>query len=63
MEVLYQHADLTMGWCVECHRETEVKMEENDYYTRMHEKMKEKYAGQKITVEKMGGLECGKCHY
>ena len=63
MEVLYQHADLTMGWCVECHRETEVKMEENDYYTRMHEKMKEKYAGQKITVDKMGGLECGKCHY
>jgi hypothetical protein len=29
----------------------------------MHEKMKKKYAGQKITVEKMGGLECGKCHY
>ena len=63
MDVLYQHADLTMGWCVECHRDTEVKMEENDYYTRMHEKMKEKYAGQKITVDKMGGLECGKCHY
>ena len=63
MDVLYQHADLTMGWCVECHRDTEVKMEENDYYTRMHEKMKEKYAGQKITVDKIGGLECGKCHY
>ena len=43
--------------------EAEVKMEGNDYYTSMHEKMKIKYAGQKITVEKMGGLECGKCHY
>jgi len=63
MDVVKQSSELTMGWCIECHRETEVKMEGNDYYTRMHEKMKEKYAGEKITVEKMGGLECGKCHY
>jgi hypothetical protein len=63
MDVVKQDSELTMGWCIECHRETEVKMEGNDYYTSMHEKMKEKYAGQKITVEKMGGLECGKCHY
>jgi len=63
MDVVKQESDLTMGWCVECHRETEVKMEGNDYYTSMHEKMKEKYAGEKITVDKMGGLECGKCHY
>jgi len=63
MDVVKQSSPLTMGWCIECHRETEVKMEGNDYYTSIHEKMKEKYAGEKITVEKMGGLECGKCHY
>jgi mono/diheme cytochrome c family protein len=63
MDVVKQHSELTMGWCIECHRETEVKMEGNDYYTSMHEKMKKKYAGQKITVDKIGGLECGKCHY
>ena len=63
MDVVKQHSELTMGWCIECHRETEVKMEGNDYYTSMHEKMKEKYAGEKITVDKIGGLECGKCHY
>ena len=63
MDIVKQESELTMGWCVDCHRETEVKMEGNDYYTSMHEKMKEKYAGQKITVDKMGGLECGKCHY
>ena len=63
MDVVKQESDLTMGWCIECHRETEVKMEGNDYYTSMHEKMKEKYAGEKITVDKIGGLECGKCHY
>ena len=63
MDVVWQENDLTMGWCIDCHRETEVKMEGNDYYTSMHEKMKEKYAGEKITVDKIGGLECGKCHY
>ena len=63
MDVLYQHAELTMGWCVECHRETEVKMEGNNYYTHLHEQLKEKYKGQPITVDKMGGIECGKCHY
>jgi len=63
MDVVYQHSELTMGWCVNCHRETQMKMEGNAYYTKIHEKMKEKYAGQKITVDKMGGLECGKCHY
>jgi len=63
MDVLYQHSELTMGWCVDCHRETEVKMEGNNYYTHLHEQLKEKYKGEKITVDKMGGLECAKCHY
>ena len=63
MDVLYQHADLTMDWCIECHRETEVQMEGNNYYTHLHEQLKEKYNGQKITVDKIGGLECAKCHY
>ena len=63
MDVLYQYSELTMGWCVECHRETEVQMEGNNYYTHLHEQLKEKYRGEKITVDKMGGLECAKCHY
>ncbi len=64
MEEVYQYSPLTMGWCINCHRETQVKVESNDYYTEMHEKLKEKYgADAKITVEMIGGLECGKCHY
>lgn len=63
MDVLYQYSPLTMDWCIECHRETEVQMEGNNYYTHLHEQLKEKYKGQKITVAKMGGLECAKCHY
>ena len=63
MDVLYQYSELTMGWCIECHRETEVNMEGNGYYTHLHEQLKEKYKGEAITVAKMGGLECSKCHY
>lgn len=64
MEEVYQYSPLTMGWCINCHRETKVKVESNEYYTEMHEKLKEKFGDDaEITVEMIGGLECGKCHY
>ncbi len=64
MEEVYQYSPLTMGWCINCHRETNVNVESNDYYSEMHEKLKEKYGPDaNITVEMIGGLECGKCHY
>jgi mono/diheme cytochrome c family protein len=63
MDTVRQFSELTMRWCVDCHRETEVKMEGNNYYTELHSKLKTMYKGQKITVAKMGGIECGKCHY
>ncbi|NVK26686.1 MAG: c-type cytochrome [Flavobacteriia bacterium] len=63
MEVMYQYSPLTMGWCINCHRETEVKVNTNGYYEPQHDKLVEKYHGEDITVEKIGGLECGKCHY
>ncbi len=63
MEEVYQYSPLTMGWCINCHRETKVKVETNGYYEEMHEKLKAKYHGEDITVEMIGGLECGKCHY
>lgn len=63
MEEVYQYSSLTMGWCINCHRETEVKVNTNGYYEPQHDKLVEKYHGEDITVEKIGGLECGKCHY
>ena len=63
MEILEQHAPLTMGWCIDCHRDTNVKTEGNEYYTKIHEKLQKKYGVEKFTVAQMGGLECGKCHY
>ncbi|SFW46222.1 c-type cytochrome [Cellulophaga fucicola] len=63
MEVVSQHAPLTMGWCINCHRETNVKMEGNAYYDKIHKELSKKYGVEKLTAAMQGGLECGKCHY
>ncbi len=63
MEVMYQYSPLTMGWCINCHRETEVNVKDNAYYTKIHEQLSKKYGVDKLTAAQMGGLECGKCHY
>jgi len=63
MEIMYQYSPLTMGWCINCHRETNVKVENNEYYAKIHEALSKKYGVEKLTAAQMGGLECGKCHY
>lgn len=63
MEIMKQHSKLTMGWCIDCHRKTEVKTEGNEYYTKIHNELAKKYGKDKLTAAEMGGLECGKCHY
>lgn len=63
MEILHQHAPLTMGWCIQCHQDTNVKMEGNEYYTKIHEELAKKYDVEQLTAAQMGGLECAKCHY
>jgi mono/diheme cytochrome c family protein len=62
-EIQKQFAPLTMGWCINCHRETNVKMEGNAYYEKIHEELAKKYGKDKLTAAELGGLECGKCHY
>ena len=63
MEIMYQYSSLTMGWCINCHRETNVKVEGNAYYEKIHEELSKKYGVDQLTAAQMGGLECGKCHY
>lgn len=68
MNVVQMANDFTMGWCIECHRTTEVDMNNGynkEYFKNLHEKLKKQYPkdGGKITVDAIGGLECGKCHY
>ncbi len=62
MEVVYQYSTLTMGWCINCHRETEVNSKGNDYYNKLV-KLHEEKSKEPMTVEDIGGLECAKCHY
>ena len=65
MEVVQQFAPLSMGWCINCHRETEIQFSSNEYYSifeRYHDDIKNgKRSG--VTVEDIGGTECQKCHY
>ena len=65
MEVAYQHAPLSMGWCINCHRQTEVQFEDNEYYASYEAYHAQLASGdkEKVTVEDIGGLECQKCHY
>jgi len=58
MEVVKQHAPLSMGWCINCHRNTEIDLG-NEYYDNYEELHKKGTA----TVEDIGGTECQKCHY
>jgi len=63
MEEVYQYSPLTMKWCINCHRETEVDHKDNPYYDKLiaaHDKLKK---GEKVTAAVLGGLECSKCHY
>ena len=63
MEILYQYSPLTMGWCIDCHRESNIKVKDNEYYTKIHEELSKKYGVEELSIAQMGGLECGKCHY
>ena len=62
MDVVRQHSLLTMGWCIDCHRTTEVNTRGNAYYDKLLELHEQSSKGA-MTVEDIGGLECSKCHY
>lgn len=63
MEVVYQYSALTMGWCINCHRETPLNTKGNAYYdnlVKLHDKSNNAVP---FTVSSNGGTECSKCHY
>ncbi|MEO2084484.1 MAG: cytochrome c3 family protein, partial [Marinoscillum sp.] len=62
MDVVYQYANLTMGWCINCHRDTQVNTKGNDYYDKLVA-LHKKTSKSPLKVEDVGGLECAKCHY
>jgi mono/diheme cytochrome c family protein len=63
MQEVKQYSPLTMKWCIQCHKRTEVNGKGNAYYDSIlaaHDKLKK---GEKVTAAVLGGIECGKCHY
>ncbi len=71
MDQVYQFSSLSMGWCINCHRQTNVQFKENKFYS-MYSGMQEQYKKDslahpldslKMTEAMMGGTECQRCHY
>lgn len=65
MHRVKQVSDLSMGWCINCHRDTGVQFFDNAFYAEyeaLHAKLE---AGEidRITADLTGGTECSKCHY
>ena len=71
MPEVYQFAELSMGWCINCHRETKVDFYNKEdksgnkfysIYEKFHKDLKN-HKMDSVTVESIGGTECQKCHY
>ncbi len=70
MNEVKQFAELSMGWCINCHRTTKVNFPDsagngNKFYS-IYEKFNHNLASgtmDSVTVENIGGTECQKCHY
>ncbi|MBO9618016.1 MAG: c-type cytochrome [Niabella sp.] len=70
MDEVHQFAELSMGWCVNCHRNTKVNFNVdsthgNKFYS-IYEKFHDDIKSGKmdsVTVKDIGGTECQKCHY
>jgi hypothetical protein len=65
MNRIEQVSDLSMGWCINCHRTTKVNFQGNNFYAQ-YKLLAEKLRNgtiDSVTVSMVGGLECMKCHY
>lgn len=62
MEVIQQRSSLTMGWCIDCHRKTDVNTKDNQYYDKLVQ-LHASESKEALKVADIGGLECSKCHY
>ena len=71
--VKFTKPTLTMGWCIECHRQSNIDIAnapEGSYYNMIHTRLmndQRTYRGyledDAVSVAELGGLECAKCHY
>lgn len=64
MKVVEQAENLGMGWCVNCHRQTEVNFSNAFYadYRELKDKM-DKGEIEAVHASDIGATECQRCHY
>jgi mono/diheme cytochrome c family protein len=69
MDEVKQFSELSMGWCINCHRQTKVDFNTDStgnkfysIYEKFHNDIKN-HKMDSVTVKDIGGLECQKCHY
>lgn len=61
-----QYSELSMGWCLDCHRAKNVDFLSNEYYEKTFEEFHKQFkenALDSLTVAELGGEDCMKCHY
>lgn len=65
MDRITQVPDLSMGWCISCHRDTRVQFHDNKFYEKYEDLRKKLEKGEidSVTVNMIGGTDCMKCHY
>jgi len=65
MHILKQENDLSMGWCINCHRKTNVQFTQNNYYSLYEDYHKELAQGVRDSIKAVdiGANDCMKCHY
>ena len=65
MDIMRQENDLSMGWCVNCHRDTEVDFGNNGYYEHHLKLYEDLKSGEleKVTANDIGANDCMRCHY
>ena len=69
MDEVKQVSELSMSWCINCHRQTKVDFNTDStgnkfysIYEKFHNDIKEGRMDS-LKVKDIGGLECQKCHY
>lgn len=62
---IQQVSELSMGWCLDCHRKKFIDFD-NKYYGNQFKKYHDEIAKgirKGVTVSEIGGENCAKCHY
>jgi cytochrome c553 len=65
MDIIKQVSDLSMGWCIDCHRTKKLNIHSNKFYSEYKDLAAKIKNGEidSVSVSMLGGTECMKCHY